>query len=261
EPRLKEYYDAAESSGGSEPQFEQNADGTYNFDNPFVKHETMNDIEFGTAFSDENFSVSLNLFYMLFNNEIVKDGGVGRFGQPTTGNAEKTVHLGAEISAAIKLFDKKLELFGNSTFSKNTIDEGKHFIDESNFIELSGNRISGFPDFLANIGLSLKEEGFYARWIFKYVDKFFSDNYDENISGYLNLFPGFVSYTDNVNDAYFVSDVYASYEFIFADALTPWKIYLQVNNIFDNLYSAFAIGKEYFPAAERNFLAGIQVGL
>jgi len=36
---------------------------------------------------------------------------------------------------------------------------------------------------------------------------------------------------------------------------------LQVNNIFDNLYSAYAIGKEYFPAADRNFIAGIQVRL
>jgi iron complex outermembrane receptor protein len=32
------------------------------------------------------------------------------------------------------------------------------------------------------------------------------------------------------------------------------------NNVFDNLYSAYAIGKEFFPAAERNFIAGIQLG-
>jgi iron complex outermembrane receptor protein len=36
---------------------------------------------------------------------------------------------------------------------------------------------------------------------------------------------------------------------------------MQVNNIFDNLYSAYAIGKEFFPAADRNFIAGIQIGL
>jgi iron complex outermembrane receptor protein len=27
------------------------------------------------------------------------------------------------------------------------------------------------------------------------------------------------------------------------------------------LYAAYAIGKEFFPAAERNYLAGIKVGL
>jgi len=64
-----------------------------------------------------------------------------------------------------------------------------------------------------------------------------------------------------IHDAYFVSDFYLSYEFYLLSALTPWKIFVQVNNIFDNLYSAYAIGKEFFPAAERNFIAGIQVGL
>ena len=43
--------------------------------------------------------------------------------------------------------------------------------------------------------------------------------------------------------------------------LTYSKLYLQVNNIFDQLYSAYAIGKEFFPAAERNYLVGIQIGL
>jgi iron complex outermembrane receptor protein len=52
-----------------------------------------------------------------------------------------------------------------------------------------------------------------------------------------------------------------SYEFYSLNSITPWKIYLQVNNIFDNLYSAYAIGKEFFPSAERNWLAGIQIGL
>jgi iron complex outermembrane receptor protein len=95
----------------------------------------------------------------------------------------------------------------------------------------------------------------------KYVGDFYSDNYDENLLSYLNNYPGFVDYSDNVNGAYFVSDIFMSYEFSVLNTLTPWKIYLQVNNIFDNLYSAYAIGKEFFPAAEKNWLAGIQVGL
>src|SRR5690606_19378998 len=86
EPRLKNYYDAAESSGGEVPQFEQNSDGSFNFDNPLVKPETMNDIEIGTSFNSKNVSVSLNVFYMLFNDEIVANGQVDRFGQPITGN-------------------------------------------------------------------------------------------------------------------------------------------------------------------------------
>jgi iron complex outermembrane receptor protein len=260
EPRLKEYYDAAESSGGAVPQFQVNPDGSYNFDEPLVKPETMNDFELGASFNQENLSLTLNLFYMLFNDEIVNDGQVDRFGQPTTGNIDRSLHLGAELSGIIKFWEDRLELFGNATLSKNTIEQGKFFIDADNSIDLSGNRITGFPDFLANFGVTFQQYGFYLRLTGKYVGEFYSDNYDNNLRSYLSLYPGFVDYTDNLNDAYFVSDIFISYEFPLLNSLTPWKIYFQVNNIFDGLYSAYAIGKEFFPAAERNWLAGIQVG-
>ena len=108
---------------------------------------------------------------------------------------------------------------------------------------------------------SILNIGLYFSLTGKYVGDFYSDNYDENISTYLNQFPGFVSYSDNKNEAYFVADFFGSYEFNFFNSLVPSKIFFQVNNIFDNLYSAFAIGKEFFPAAERNFLVGLQIGL
>src|SRR5690606_9160283 len=59
EPRLKNYYDAAESSGGEVPQFAQNQDGSYNFEMPLVKPETMNDFEFGTSFTTKDLNISL----------------------------------------------------------------------------------------------------------------------------------------------------------------------------------------------------------
>lgn len=261
EPRLKEYYDAAESSGGEVPQFEVNSDGSYNFDKPLVKPETMNDVELGASINQNNLSLTLNLFYMLFNDEIVKDGQVDRFGQPTTGNVDRSVHLGAELSAIVKFWQNRFELFGNATISRNTIEAGKFFVDDVHFIDLGGNRITGFPDFLANVGVTFEQSGFYLRLTGKYVGEFYSDNYDDKLGDYLSVFPSFIDYADNLNEAYFVSDIFMSYEFLLLNSLTPWKIYLQVNNIFDNLYSAYAIGKEFFPAAERNWLAGIQVGL
>lgn len=260
EPRLKNYYDAAESSGGAVPQFEQNIDGSYNFDKPIVTPEIMNDFELGASLNSENISLTFNLFYMLFNDEIVKNGELDRFGQPVTGNVDKTVHTGIEFSLIAKPF-KEIEIFGNISYSKNTIEEGKYFIDMQNYIELSGNRISGFPDFLANFGVNYDNSGFYLRLTGKYVGAFYSDNYDANLSDYLKTFPGFVSYTDNKNEAYFTSDFFASYEVNLFKSISSSKVFIQVNNIFDNLYSAYAIGAEFFPAAERNFLAGIQLGL
>jgi iron complex outermembrane receptor protein len=261
EPRLKNYYDAAESSGGAEPQFERNSDGTFNFNEPLVIPETMNDFELGATVSDKNYSVTLNLFYMIFNDEIVKSGQLDRFGQPVTGNVDRTVHAGVELSFILKFQRNKFEIIGNGTISRNTIEEGNYYIDSDSFINLSGNRIAGFPDYLANLSLVFNDAGWYFRLIGKYVGDFFSDNYDENLDNYLKVYAGFVDYSDNVNEAYFVADFLASYQFPVVNTSAPWKVYFQLNNIFDNLYSAYAIGKEFFPAAERNWLACIQIGL
>ena len=260
EPRLKNYYDAAESSGGETPQFETNTDGSYNFDAPLVKPETMNDFELGSSFNNDIFYINLNIFYMLFKNEIVKNGKIDRFGQPITGNVDQTTHTGAEISFVINLFND-LELWGNASYSKNEITSGKYFITDMESIDLSKNSISGFPDFLSNIGIRYHRDAIFLKLDAKYVGKFYSDNFDENLSRYLNQFPKFVSYNDNLNDSYFVMDFYGSYEMNFFNSLSKSKIFIQVNNIFDKLYSAYAIGQEFFPAAERNFIAGVQIGL
>jgi len=260
EPRLKNYYDAAESSGGEIPQFELNSDGTYNYNSPLVKPETMNDLELGLSHQSNNLTINLNLYYMLFENEIVKNGKVDRFGQPITGNVNRTTHTGIEFSFILKPFDY-LEIFGNASYSRNTISEGKHYLSENESIDISGNKISGFPDFLSNLGIQFQYSNIMLKLNAKYVGEFYSDNFDNNLKDYLISLPAFVDYDDNKNEAYFVIDFYGSYELNLFNGLTNSRFFLQVNNIFDNLYSAYAIGKEYFPAAERNFIAGIQLGL
>jgi iron complex outermembrane receptor protein len=259
EPRLKNYYDASESSGGEIPQFELNFDGTYNYNSPLVKPETMNDFELGLSHQSNNLTLDLNLYYMIFENEIVKNGKVDRFGQPITGNVDRTTHTGIEFSFILKPFEY-LELFGNASYSRNTISEGKHYLSETESIDISGNKISGFPDFLSNLGIQFQHSDIFLKLNAKYVGEFYSDNFDNNLKSYLITYPDFVVYFDNVNEAYFVVDVFGSYEFNIFNGLTNSKVFLQVNNIFDNLYSAYAIGKEFFPASERNFIAGIQVG-
>lgn len=263
EPRLKNYYDAAESSGGSVPQFELNSNGTYDFSKPLVKPETMNDFELGSNFNNGNFTFSLDLFYMLFNNEIVKQGQVDRFGQPITGNVDETIHRGIEATASVKLGDAAT-LIVNSTYSKNYISKGITYVKYKNGtapIDLSGNRISGFPDLMFNGILRINYGGFYANISAKYVGKFYSDNYDENFNTYIKLYPGFADYFDNVVPAYFTTDFYVSYEFSSGVFPQPIKIFGQINNVFDNLYAAYAIGKNFFPAAERSFLVGIKLSL
>ncbi|MGD8780140.1 MAG: TonB-dependent receptor [Ignavibacteria bacterium] len=263
EPRLKDYYDAAESSGGEVPQF-ASTNNVYDFDDPLVKPEIMNSFELGATYSSNNYSFTANAFYMLFNDEIANNGQTDRFGQPVTGNLDKSIHTGIELSGVAK-FAKHFELVVNGAYSSNTISEGSTFVSYGNGevgeIDLKDNRISGFPDLTFNAILKFNYEKFFAQFSAKYVGEFYSDNYDENIKEYLNRFPGFIDYTDNKVDAYFVGNLFASYEIKPNDFFKTIKAFVQVNNLFDNLYASYAIGKEFFPAAERNVLAGLKLGL
>lgn len=263
EPILKNYYDAAESSGGAAPNFQTGSDGRYDFDKPLVSPENMNDLEAGTMYRNDRLTLSANAFYMLFRDEIVKKGTVDRFGQPITGNMDKTVHSGIEVSGVVKL-SEMFDLSANFTYSKNYILEGKIFAESNDpassvvykVLDLDGNRIAGFPDILCAGTLSFRYNGIYAYISGRYNGGFYSDNYDDKISEYLKG----DSY-DNKVDPFFTSDIFASYQLKNADARNLMKIYFQVNNVFDNLYAAYAIGKEFFPAAERNFIAGLDISL
>ncbi|MBK7106323.1 MAG: TonB-dependent receptor [Ignavibacteriae bacterium] len=268
EPRLKNYYDAAESSAGETPQFELDNFGNYNFDKPLVKPEVMTDIEMGARISKSNFGLNVNLFYMLFKDEIVKQGQLDRFGQPITGNVDETIHSGIEMEGNVK-FLSNFEIILNSSFSKNYINKGISFItfeDElgnsvSKNIDLSNNSISGFPDLTFNAIVKMNFENMDIQLSGKYVGKYFSDIYDKKLDKLILENPGFVSYFDNEVDPYFVMNIFGSYNFELNSFLKSAKVFLQVNNIFDELYAAYATGGDFYPAAERNILAGVKFGL
>ena len=106
----------------------------------------MNDIEFGSSINSEKLSASLNIFYMIFDNEIVANGKVDIYGQPITGNISQTLHRGIELAVNLRLTEG-ISAYVNATFSRNEIKDGKYYINSADVIDLSGNRISGFPGF------------------------------------------------------------------------------------------------------------------
>jgi iron complex outermembrane receptor protein len=260
EPRLKNYYEAEGSYYGTTPQFGRNGDGTFDYSNPLVKPETMNDFESGISFSNEKIFLSTNVYYMLFDNEIVKNGQVGIFGDPVTGNMKRTVHAGVEFTAKLRI-DDFIDVTINGSYSDNYISEGKHYVSSTDFIDLSGNQLGGFPNMLGNAALSLHKDGLYGTVLFKYVGKYYSDNFADKLEDYIKTNPALVSYDDNVVDAYYVVNLIGSYQFELSGIFPKVKVYGQINNMFDKLYAGYAVGKEFFPAAERNFVFGVSLGL
>jgi iron complex outermembrane receptor protein len=269
EPRLKNYYDAAESSGGATPQFEVNVDGNYNFSKPVVKNETLQNFELGTHLDFEQLRVNLNLYLMSFRDEIVKKGQLDRFGQPVTGNADRTTHLGAEMTLNYNIL-QKIFFSANFSISQNKINEGKTYIKYKDpttkkklikEIDLSENKISNFPDMIANFRLSYKTDNIFASISGNYVGKQFTDNFDNKLKRLLALYPNFVEYNDNVVPDYFVANFDFRYTFHEVGFINELTLFGRVNNLFNRIYATYGIGKEFFPAAERDFFGGIEIRL
>lgn len=268
EPRLKNYYDAAESSGGEVPQFSQYSNGKYDYENPYVKPESMTNIELGGLFKRDDFSLSLNGYLMIFSDEIVKKGQLDRFGQPITGNMESTTHYGVESSLIWKI-NNNIEIVFNGAVSKDYISQGLTFVKTKDQtgkkvtanIDLADNTINGFPNSSLNSIIRINYDSFFFQLSSKYVGKMYTDNYSEKLDGLLKLYPSLTSYSDNQVDPFFVVNLFASYELEKLLSFAECKLFLQVNNLFDNLYAAYGIGGEFFPAAERNVLVGLKLSL
>lgn len=247
EPRLKNLY-AAEDTwwSGDKPQFKADTSGgvlRYNFDEPLVKPERLFNVELGARYTSQSASAGVSLYWMEFTDELVKSGRVDMFGQPVTGNAERTRHIGAEVEGRWNI-SRNLSLSGNVTLSRNRLVRYTIFDDNGNPIVLDKNPIAGFPDVLGNLRLTYRTDEFTASVLTKYVGPFYTDNFKNE---------------QNKNDAYVVANGEVSYSLPVAGV----KITLrgEVRNIFNSLYFMNGEANAFFPAAERNYLLGLTVQL
>jgi len=267
EPRLKNYYDAAESSGGAVPQFKF-TNGNYDFSEPFVKPETMSSFEFGIKYGNENISTTLNSYYMNFSNEIVNQGQIDRFGQPITGNMDKTTHYGIELALNYNPVSS-LQFDLSASFSENYIKNGStyiYYLQNDDYLEtaklsLNDNTIAGFPNKIINASLTYVGDYLSVKYNLRYQGEMFTDNYDKKLSSYRKQFPAITDYSDNRVDPFIVSNLEINSRIELPGLIKEAELILQINNLFDKLYAPYGIGKEYFPSATRNYLLTFRVNL
>jgi len=252
EPRMKTLYDGEEAGAGFQPQFDREADGTFDYDAPFVGPEQLIDVELGGGLTRTRYRVAANVFFMDFRDEIVPSGGLDQFGVPRTGNAERTRHIGLEVEAAVRLAPG-LDLRGNATISRNRFVRFKEFVTLPDFSvveqERDGNPIAGFPERVANLGLTYRLAGLTAGLNVKYAGKQYIDN-----AGGLDL-DGTPNEALEV-DPYALVDASIQYEFSPQSALRGLRLALDVNNVLDDkvlLFGNVGFGApQFFPTATRH---------
>ena len=246
EPRLKNFYDAAESGtpaswGMVEPQFILKEDGEYNFDSPLVKPETLTGLEVGLGYQSTRFRASMNYYYMDFYNEIIKKGGVDRFGQPITGNAKRTLHQGVELVSQWQILPQ-FSINGNLTVGKNELVDYTVYDSRGSAMVLDGNPIAGFPDILANGRLSYAWKGTYLALDVRHAGKFYTDNFKNE---------------SNTVDAYTILNLTVRQD-LSPIGLKGLVLQGRINNLLNKKYLAHGEGELFFPAALRNGFFNVQ---
>lgn len=250
EPPLKNLYEAESASWGVVPQFEKNADGSYDYKSPLVKPESLLNVELGSRFAFAGFNGSINLYYMNFENEIVPSGGLDVFGQPRVGNAAKTVHYGLEFEGFAQL-PLGLVLNFNGNISRNRFIDFTEYDGSGNPVSRNNNYIANAPEVILNGGLTYGGPLFYTSVSFNFT----GTQYTDNSTG-----PDGIKVEEVTVDPFAVVNLSAGINYQVYGA--KLKFVVEINNLLDKKYLMNGFGWDnFFPAAGRNFMSTLKMEL
>lgn len=219
-----------------------------------VQHETLDDFELGWRLKTDNIKLNTNLYYMLYDNQLIQTGGLNDVGEYLRNNVKDSYRMGLEVDANINITEK-IAFVSNFTVSANKIND--FLLDRDSKVKNIGTTNIAFsPNFITGNSLVYApKENLQIALMGKYV----SSQYLSNTNTEKSKIEG-----------YFTSDFNVSYELetdkIFKSILFTGL----VNNIFNKEYvdrgytflntwdtpgNSFE-EQGYYPQATRNFLIG-----
>lgn len=235
--------------------------------NDTVKPEQLNDFELGWRHYNQNFSMNINAYYMLYNEQLVLTGNIDNVGNPIRTNSGKSYRLGLEVEAALKL-GSKITVNPNFTLSSNKNKETIVSLD-GELVNLGKTNISFSPEFIAANALVYSPvENLQFSLLSKYVGEQYMGNTDSEKSKL---------------GSYFVNDFNVSYELTFQrnEKSKPFIRSILITGLVNNLFNEKYIsngyyytyddtwsdpnrittieGAGYYPQATVNFLVGARI--
>lgn len=225
------------------------------------KAEKMYNTEIGIEKRSEKYIISLNLYIMNYEDQLIITGELNDVGSPIRQNVANSFRRGIELQATYA-FHKKLSLSSNITLSQNKIEKFNEVLyDYAEFpakevvTNLGTTDIALSPSIIANSELRYNAfKNFEIAWLSNYVGDQYLDN------------------TSNKNrrlDAYLVNNVRMQYS-IQNKWIKNIQVQLLINNIFSEDYAAngytysYIYGETitenfYYPQAFRNYLVGLDL--
>ena len=218
--------------------------------------EKMLDIEAGYTYNTNVVSLGVNLYYMLYRDQLVQTGELSDTGELLSRNVKNSYRRGIELSLSA-VATKWLTVGGNATFSQNHILGYVDYIDGVAF-ERGRTTIAYSPAVIAGLFVDAHVKGFAARLSTRYVSKQYLTNGE---------------YEDLLLPRYCVSDLYLSYT-LRTKRVERVRFGVKIGNLFNAKYCASGYGGSwlegatladrgswacYFPQATISALANVTV--
>ena len=222
----------------------------------YPREEKMLDIEAGYTYRTSIINLSLNLYYMIYRDQLVQTGELSDTGELLSRNVANSYRRGVELSLSA-VATKWLTLGGNATLSQNHILDYVDYIDGVAF-ERGRTTIAYSPAVVAGVFADFHTHGFAARLSTRYVSKQYLTNGE---------------YEDLTLPRYCVSDLDISYTLRTAK-VEKVRFGVKVGNLFNAKYCASGYGGSwlegatladrrswacYFPQATTSVLANVAV--
>ena len=248
---------ASVSVGGKEPTRRDYVEST---EESRPNPERLYDFEAGYKGNFGRIDAGVNLYYMLYEDQLINTGEVNDVGNIVRENVPDSYRTGIELELGARLH-QNVQWNGNATLSRNKINEYEHFLDD---FDAGGQQseiltdvdISFSPSVTANSILSYRMRTWSAEWISRYVSRQYLDNTQTHARSI---------------DPYWINDLLVSYEIDNFPYVRNVVASLQVNNILNEKYVSngytfgwIAGGEEqffnyYYPQATRHVMMNLKV--
>ena len=231
------------------------------YDNGSPKSEKLLDFELGYKYSSTNLNLNLNIYHMLYDNQLVLTGELDEVGFPIRKNVGDSYRTGIELESFFKI-SPKLEWLNNISFSKN-INKEFYFKRDGIIQNLGETEISFSPSIIIGSKLVFKKS---ENLIFEFLSKYVGEQYLSNIGSELSKL-----------ESYFINDLSVNYLLKPKSFFKEIQISFLLNNLFSELYNSNGYWYNYddtwsnpeqtktiegtglYPQATRNFLLGVRI--
>jgi iron complex outermembrane receptor protein len=193
--------------------------------------EKMLDIEAGYNYEGKIVTAGVNLYYMLYRDQLVQTGELSDTGELLSRNVKNSYRRGVELSLAVNA-TKWLSLGGNATLSQNHILGYVDYIDGVAF-ERGRTTIAYSPSVVAGVFVDAHIKGFSARLSTRYVGKQYLTNGE---------------YEDSTLPRYCVSDLDLGYT-LRTKRVEKVRFGVKIGNLFNAKYCASGYGGSWLEGA------------